>query len=298
MKLLGGSVRFRKKLNKDSIFTDLKRLFGDFSFDINNNQTSYDFDYILDRNDRIRWMYFSSIDKPRFLELYNPSNALGYLYVIGVRLLFELGLKALIRNGKFTISFNGSAGALAKLLEKNEGAQDLAIFFGTYGADRKFIATFRTKNSDEGVFAKIPLNQISERLVLSENENLRYLNKLGAFSFRVPSIVEYLDNEYLILTDAYSDKTHKKSVGYDDLKPIMELHHVDKRIVELKELRNLKAHKHDSDEENLYNYFVTLSKDENQELKDRFERIDYQLNAIELKIGLDRKISTSFSMDR
>ena len=272
---------------------DLNRLFGDNFHISSSKQNSIKIDYILDRNNRIRWAYPSELNRPTYLNTYNSSGIKPTIYKIITNICFKLKLKNIIRDGVITIYYDSNSCYLSNLLRNNFSSRNFSIFFGTYGEDRKMIIEYNDGSSDESSgFIKIPISKKSNHLVSNEKDNLMFLNNAISQSskLKVPNC-EHLSSEVLCVKNIFNKDM--KVPSYYSLKPVLSLHKLNIRNINYYEF--YQNHYLKSKPSHFLPNFRGLSDIKIMKIRDTIKDIYYYLDKMKNFFPDEKIVFTSFS---
>lgn len=171
----------------------------------------FEFNFINNRDNSIRWIYGTNYQRPIFLNLYNASGWKGQLFKTIFKIGFSLKLKKWLKSGSFQVIANQLF--LEKINQQLNHAQ-YAIFTGTVGANRKAVISYE-EGEKATQFLKMPLTKKVQKLV---DREAFYLTELQNYSFEklVVPVAKKIENSVMvsnvkpanILTNNSLSKTH------------------------------------------------------------------------------------------
>lgn len=167
-----------------------------FSIPSNFHFKKTQFDYILNPDGTMRWIYPSTTRHPLFLDFYSTSTLKAKLLARATRLGFALGFKNHFKSGSFFIYH-------ARPLFINEfvaqGNDAYSLFTGTAGPNRKMLLTSREADGSQH-FVKIALTRSSQSLLKREHDTLSKLNRQENYGLVIPRVHSYRAGKFLQLT--------------------------------------------------------------------------------------------------
>lgn len=170
----------------------------------------FEFDFINNRDNSIRWIYRANHQRPIFLNLYNASGWKGKLFKIIFKIGFGLRLKKWLKSGSFAVVANQLF--LEKINQRLDHAR-YAVFTGTVGANRKAVISYEERRKATQ-FLKMPLTQKVQKLV---DREAFYLTALQNYTFEkliVPEAVK-IQNSVMV-----RNVKPNKSLNNNDLSQI------------------------------------------------------------------------------
>ena len=129
------------------------------------------FNFFLNPDKTIRWLYSNQLQQPIFLNLYNTSSWKGKLFQWGCSLCYQLQIQWLLNASSVWVE--------ASVLHLDTISAQLnnapyAIFTGTTGENRKAIICYEKKGQTTQ-FLKIPLTKPAQKLIYNEGRQLQNL---------------------------------------------------------------------------------------------------------------------------
>lgn len=147
-----------------------------------NTYKTWQFNYINNPDNTIRWIYNVLSKKPIFLNLYNAAGWRGFLFKNGIKLAFLFRLQNILKNGHFWVSATDLV--IENIALQLQEAQ-YAIFTGTTGENRKAVISFEEQGKATQ-FVKMPLTKQAHTLVATEKETLQQLTALALKKLVIP----------------------------------------------------------------------------------------------------------------
>jgi len=180
---------------------------------------SFEFDFINNPDNTIRWLYKNQLQKPVFLNLYNASGLKGKLIHHFFKIGFYCKAKNWLKSGSFQVFANQLF--LEDINDRLNQAQ-YAVFTGTVGANRKAVVSFE-EGGNATKFLKFPLTQPAKKLILTETNILEELERFTFNHLTIPK-PKSVGNS-LLISNVRPDKPLKNSdLTETHLKALYELY--------------------------------------------------------------------------
>ncbi len=128
----------------------------------------------------LRWFQPAKASAPHFLHLYNGSGWKARIIRTVAKLSFKLGLQNKFSACNFCL-YSKDANHFSAIYGTNE----LAIFTGTIGKNRKAVAAICTKDKAQD-YIKIPISNTAKALVNTEYSHLNTLSKYSFEALQIP----------------------------------------------------------------------------------------------------------------
>ena len=154
-----------------------------------------------------RWIYPSTLRRPRFLAFYNFNYRKARLYKFLVKTAFFLQMPALVRNGRMTIHHR--APVQVETLIAVAG-RDYAIFTGTAGPNRKVVVAEGGEREPRS-FLKIALDDRSAANIENEYQSLCLLRHIPMKGVVVPKVSVVIPK---------GSKTPARAIRLSNIKPV------------------------------------------------------------------------------
>jgi len=162
----------------------LKLIIIDFSTTkIPKSDSIFEFDFINNRDNTIRWIYDGKHQQAIFLNLYNASGWKGQLFKTIFKIGFNLKLKNWLKSGSFRVIANQ---LFVEQIKQGLDQATYAIFTGTVGANRKAVISYEERGQATQ-FLKMPLTKKVQCLVDREAFYLKELQKYNFEKLIVPT---------------------------------------------------------------------------------------------------------------
>jgi hypothetical protein len=154
-----------------------------------------------------RWIYPSTLRKPRFLAFYNFNHRKACLYKFFVKTAFFLRMPALVRNGRMTIHHRAPVQVETLIAVAD---RDYAIFTGTAGPNRKAVVA-EGGGREPLSFLKVALGGRSVANIENEYQSLCLLRHIPMKGVVVPKVSVVLPK---------GSKTPAKAIRLSNIKPV------------------------------------------------------------------------------
>lgn len=219
--LLQNAKRYSVCINLSS--QRLEYIAFDFIFEIGNKNHKYSDFYpeemiaFNNPDQSIRWFQLASAQKPNFLNLYNGSGWKAGIFRIATKLCFTLGMKRLICKNNFYLYSKKEA-----YFEKLMGTNEMAIFTGTVGLNRKAVAVI-CQDGKASHFVKIPVSGKSVNLVKFEYDHLKTLSGYDFKFLQIPD-ASLLGNGVKVSSISQKDVLAATKFSYAHERALRELY--------------------------------------------------------------------------
>lgn len=143
------------------------------------------FAYINNPDGTMRWIFPTDGSSTSYLSLYNSATLKAKIYTVITRMASHFGQGKRLASGIIRVQ--------QKLLNQVKHkcnvnkTEDFSIFTGTRGETRKVVLEIHQGNQTSG-FVKIPITEISTKLVTNEIEMLKELNKYDFTTLSLPIV--------------------------------------------------------------------------------------------------------------
>lgn len=168
------------------------------------------FAYLNNADGSIRWLYPQGQKTPYFLALYNASGWRSGLIQFLFRAAYSLGLGKRVAHGHIGVIMEERPTWLAT---GEAQSQQLALFTGTKGENRKAVVAWGPTQREVAGFAKIPLTEAATQLVQNEARCLAQLALTSHPQLVVPSA--QLAGESLLMSNVKPARSRSFSVLKD-----------------------------------------------------------------------------------
>lgn len=151
--------------------------------DINAKQVTLH--YINNPDQTIRWIIPGNCTHPGYLTLYNSETLKARLYKTITRIAWSVGKESLLASGTISLQQN-----LLDQVKKSCGVspeEEVSFFTGTRGDSRKVVMEIHRKGICLG-FVKIPISDVTEKMVQNENRMLADLNRYDFTTLSFPNL--------------------------------------------------------------------------------------------------------------
>lgn len=248
-----------------------------FSKPTSHHSDHFAFDFINNTDKTIRWIYPSEQSDPSFLHLYNGSGKRGWIFSTIFRLGFKLGLKNVLKSGRFWVLYS-----TVPILEKKPTPDNanIAVFTGTKGSNRKAVVAYSNANQPIQ-FVKMPLATPAYNLIQKEGY---YLKKLQPYHFKYLQVpIGTLHASSLTLTNIKPDQPlENETLSYVHLCALEELYQATLEYHALDKLEVWAAIKNDITSLKFVKIENDLSKDKVQHiwllLHQLYQTLDHKKN--------------------
>ncbi|MFY8034918.1 MAG: hypothetical protein ACOVMN_10395, partial [Flexibacteraceae bacterium] len=163
--------------------------------------------YTNNSDGSIRWMWPSTNKTPIVLSLYAKLNTKAKLISNLVNLAFRLKQPNLVANGSMELPLLESN---IKNWHKAMGTNELGIFTGTVGVNRKAVLAFGSATKTEW-FVKLPLGINSAKLIQKEDLMLHNLQCFKFKNTQIPAILHLNDNYFAQQALSYTSQPKQLS---------------------------------------------------------------------------------------
>jgi hypothetical protein len=154
-----------------------------------------------------RWIYPTTLRRPRFLAFYNFNHRKASLYKFFVKTAFFLRMPALVRNGRMTIHHRAPVQVETLIAVAD---RDYAIFTGTAGPNRKVVVA-EGGGREPRSFLKIAIGDRSAASIENEYQSLCLLRHIPMKGVIVPKVS---------LVTPKESKTPAKAIRLSNIKPV------------------------------------------------------------------------------
>lgn len=148
--------------------------------------------YATNSDGTIRWLWPSSNKSALFLSLYAQLNSKSHWIARFAKLAFTLKQGHFIANGNLDLKISDSS---INKWHKQLGTNEVAIFTGTVGINRKAVIAFGNEGSAKW-FVKLPLGSTSDLLIEKEIITLQNLQNYKFKDSEIPTILHLNDNYF------------------------------------------------------------------------------------------------------
>ena len=215
-------INLKNKLTLNWVTSSLSNVvIIDFSTTINiSSKPIFEFDFINNRDNTIRWIYEANHQKPIFLNLYNSSGWKGQLFKAIFKIGFSLKLKKWLKSGGFRVIAKQLF--LDKINQRLKDAQ-YAVFTGTVGVNRKAVISYEA-GGKATQFLKMPLTKKVQKLV---NKEAFYLTELQNYTFEklaVPA-AKKIENSVMVSNVKPNKPLINNDLSETHLLALKELYH-------------------------------------------------------------------------
>lgn len=198
------------------------------SFIVFNNSKSFEgynkktFQYVLNPQKEIRWIWSAENKKPIHLSFYYQSTFKSKMYGLGTKLLFAIGQKRRLADGEFTV-YTKEHKLPFEIKFNGLGVIEYAFFLGTKGPNRKIISV-GVNQLKEFFYLKESTSVISNLKVKNEKKALMHTTDLELSSVVIPKIESFTNNSLLVKAPSLNEKHNKGAFTESHSKFFKELY--------------------------------------------------------------------------